>query len=207
MPARLPRAFYARPAPEVARELLGHVLVRASPATGRLAARIVEVEAYEQDDPASHAFRGQTARNAVMFGRAGHLYVYFTYGMHWCMNVVTGGLGRGSAVLLRAGEPVEGIHEMSARRGGRPTAELCAGPARWTQAFGVDRGQDGTDLVRTGQLWIERGSPVPSRDVLVTERIGISVGRGRPWRFVDSTSRSLSRPVPRPVTARRRAQR
>jgi DNA-3-methyladenine glycosylase len=115
----IPRRFYARPATIVAPELLGHILVRALPTGERLRVRIVETEAYEQDDPASHAFRGITARNRVMFGTAGHLYVYFTYGMHHCMNVVTGRKGEGSAVLLRAAQPIDGLEVMGRGRGGR----------------------------------------------------------------------------------------
>ena len=144
---RLPRRFYARPSTVVARELLGRVFVRAGRGSARVAARIVETEAYEQTDPASHSFRGLTPRNAVMFGPAGHLYVYFTYGMHFCMNVVTDREGWGSAVLLRAAEPLEGLASMRRRRGTPDVRLLCAGPARLTQAFGIDRRFDGHRFV------------------------------------------------------------
>jgi DNA-3-methyladenine glycosylase len=175
------RAFFARPSIEVAPDLLGHVLVR-RPASGpHLAARIVEVEAYAPDDPASHAFRGRTERNAVMFGPPGHLYVYFTYGMHFCMNVVTGRDGEGSAVLLRAAEPLEGIDEMRRRRGRSGVHELCSGPAKLCQAFGVDRRMDGLDLVRGSEMWLSAGEPVSA--VRSGPRVGIRVGLDRPWRF------------------------
>ncbi|HZD17686.1 MAG TPA: DNA-3-methyladenine glycosylase, partial [Actinomycetota bacterium] len=140
---RLPRAFFARPSTVVAPDLLGRVLVRRLPGGGRLAARLVEVEAYQEDDPASHSFRGRTQRNAVMFGPPGHLYVYFTYGMHFCSNVVTGHTGQGSAVLLRAAEPLEGVEIMAANRGVDAVRLLCSGPARLAEAFGIDRWANG----------------------------------------------------------------
>lgn len=146
-------------------------------------ARIVETEAYEQDDPASHAFRGKTPRNAVMFGGAGHLYVYFTYGMHFCMNVVSGGTGEGAAVLLRAAEPLRGLTEMQASRGRTSVPELCSGPARLCQAFGIDRSFDGIDLVSGSDMWIAEGAPVASSSIAMGPRVGIRVGREVPWRF------------------------
>jgi len=204
--ARLPRAFFARPSLEVAPELIGQVLARRLDDGTRLSARIVEVEAYDELDPASHSFRGRTPRTDVMFGTPGRLYVYFTYGMHWCMNVVTGRAGEGSAVLLRAAEPLEGLEAMTARRGARPPRELLAGPARWTRAFGIDGRDDGADLVRGAAVWLERGERVPSDRVAVTARIGVTVATERPWRFVDAASRCLSRPLPRvsPSAPRRR---
>src|SRR6266550_297735 len=122
---RLPRGSFAGSATEVAPELLGHVLARRLPDGAILRARIVETEAYEQDDPASHAYRGRTPRVRVMFGPPGHLYVYFTYGMHHCMNVVTGPEGTGSAVLLRAAQPLEGMDRMSVCRGTDRILDLC----------------------------------------------------------------------------------
>ena len=145
-----------------------------------MAARIVEVEAYASDDPASHAYRGRTPRNAVMFGRPGHLYVYFTYGMHHCMNVVTGQQDEGSAVLLRAAEPLEGIDAMRRRRGRTSLHELCSGPAKLCQAFGVDRRMDGWDLVHGSEMWLLEGEPVSAE---TGPRVGIRVGLDRPWRF------------------------
>ena len=167
----------------MAPDLLGRVMVRRLDDGTRLAARIVETEAYEPEDPASHSFRGRTPRNAVMFGDAGHLYVYFTYGMHFCMNVVTGPAGEGSAVLLRAAEPLAGVDAMRILRGRERVGELCAGPARLCQAFGVDRALDGTDLVSGRSLWIAEGEPVTASRIVAGPRIGIRVGLEHPWRF------------------------
>ena len=193
MAAHLPRTFYARPAPAVAPDLLGHVLVRSRPDGSRLRARIVEVEAYEPYDRASHAFGGSTARNAVMFGPPGRLYVYFVYGMHHCMNVVTGPPGHGSAVLLRAAEPLEGLEDMARRRGQVAVRELCRGPGRWAEAFDADRTLNGADLVAGPDVWIERGR-APT-DLLATVRIGVTRDAERRWRFVEEGSRWASGPV------------
>ena len=193
-----PRSFYDRPATQVAPELLGKILVRTLPGGMRLAARIVEAEAYERDDPASHSFRGQTPRNSTMFGPPGHLYVYLTYGMHHCMNVVTGRQGVGSAVLLRAGEPLEGLQEMIRLRGRSDL--LCSGPARWCKAFGIDRTLDGSDLVAGPPVKIEAGSdPGP---ILVTTRIGVTQGADLMRRFTISGHADVSRPRPRPASAK-----
>jgi DNA-3-methyladenine glycosylase len=191
----------------VAPDLLGRSLVRRLDDGTRLVARIVETEAYEPEDPASHSFRGLTPRNAVMFGEPGHLYVYFTYGMHHCMNVVTGRNDEGSAVLLRAAEPLVGIETMRVVRGKESVRELCAGPARLCQAFGVDRALDGVDLVTGGDLWIAEGTPVPAARIATGPRIGIRVGLERAWRFsveddpfVSARSRARSRSATRPGT-------
>jgi DNA-3-methyladenine glycosylase len=191
----LPRAFYARPAPEVARDLLGRVLVRRL-GDLRLVARLVETEAYEERDPASHSYRGRTARTQVMFGPPGHLYVYFTYGMHFCINVVTGAEGEGSAVLLRAAEPLEGIPEMSRRRRTEDPRLLAAGPGRLTQALGIGREHGGLDLTRPGELFVAAGEPVAAEAVLVGPRVGIRVATEMPWRYSIKDSRFVSR---RPV--------
>jgi DNA-3-methyladenine glycosylase len=199
---RLPRSFYARPATEVAPELLGHVLVRLLPDGTRLAARLVEVEAYEPDDPGSHAFRGKTPRNEVMFGVPGHLYVYFTYGMHFCMNAVTRRAGEGSAVLLRAGEPLEGLEEMRGRRARERPTDLCSGPGRFTQSLGIARPENGVDLVRGDVVWIERGtSPI------ATVGNGIRVGvhdTSRSWRYWVEGSPFVSKGRPGPPSPKRR---
>ncbi|MEX0658790.1 MAG: DNA-3-methyladenine glycosylase [Egibacteraceae bacterium] len=190
----LTRAFYARPAPAVAAELLGKLLVH-SDEPGLLVARIVEVEAYTQEDAASHAFRGPTARNAPMFGAPGHAYVYFTYGMHWCLNVVTGTTGHGQGCLLRAAEPLEGQEVMRARRGGRADRELLRGPARLAQAYGLDGRWSGTDLsARPGHappaLHLADDGARP--DVATTARTGVAAAAEVAWRFVVPGSRWAS---------------
>jgi DNA-3-methyladenine glycosylase len=180
-PARLPRTFYRRGALEVAPELLGKLLVRDD---GR-SLRIVEVEAYlGEADPASHAFRGPTPRNATMFGPAGHVYVYFTYGMHWCANVVCGDDGEAAAVLLRAGAPVDGVDRMEVARGGRGGRDLASGPAKLCQALGIDRTLDGTDLVarRSALALVDDGVP-PPRSPARSTRVGIREGREHQWRY------------------------
>jgi DNA-3-methyladenine glycosylase len=180
---RLGRAFYARDALVVAPLLLGRTLVSESEA-GTVTGRIVEVEAYcGYVDPASHAYRGPTQRNAVMFGPPGHLYVYFTYGMHYCANVVCEAEGSPGAVLLRAVEPVSGLGLMGERRGVDPGSLrlLARGPARLAQAFGVDRRLDGSDLV-VGPVWIG-GRPVLQGDVAAGPRVGITKAASEPWRF------------------------
>jgi DNA-3-methyladenine glycosylase len=190
---RLGRAFYRRDAREVAPDLLGKVLV-----AGRTAARIVEVEAYcGAEDPGSHAFRGRTARNATMFGPPGHLYVYFTYGMHWCANAVCGDDGEAVAVLLRAGEPLRGLPEMRRRRpAARRDRDLCRGPARLCQALDLSGVHDGADLVAhdRGVTIVDDGTPPPTTPVVGT-RIGLSAGADLPWRWCTPGDPHLSRPA------------
>jgi DNA-3-methyladenine glycosylase len=207
VPRALPRSFYARPSIEVARDLLGRVLVRTLPDGTRCSARIVETEAYREDDPASHSYRGRTVRTEVMFGRPGRLYVYFTYGMHFCMNAVTGRDGEGSAVLLRSAEPIEGLAGMSARRGTQDPRQLCSGPARLCEALGVDRDHNGADLVRGEELRIEPGAVVPDDLVEIGPRVGIRAGIDQPWRFSVRGSRFVSRGRPGPPPARLRGSR
>jgi len=189
----LPRSFFARRSTEVALELLGRVLVRTLADGTRLAARLVEVEAYQQGDPASHSFKGTpTPRTEVMFGPPGRLYVYFTYGQHFCSNVVTGPDGVGSAVLLRAAEPLEGLEVMAANRGMDDDRLLCSGPARLTQAFGIARAQNGTDLVRDPSLSLRSGTALAPRAIARSTRVGVNVGGERPWRFFERGSAFVS---------------
>ena len=189
---RLGRTFYRRDPRLVAPELLGKLLV-----SGPVAARIVEVEAYcGGEDPGSHAYRGPTPRNATMFGPPGHLYVYFTYGMHWCANAVCGDHGEGVAVLLRAAVPASGLEEMRARRpAARRDRDLCRGPARLCQAFGIDRAHDGADLVTAdrGITIVDDGTPPPD-DPAVGVRIGLSAGADLPWRWWVAGDPHCSRP-------------
>ena len=176
----LDREFYRRDPRAVAPELLGKVVV-----AGERRARIVEVEAYcGPEDPAAHSYRGPTARNATMFGPPGHLYVYFSYGMHWCCNPVCGDDGEGVAVLLRALEPLEGLDEMRAARGAVRDRDLCRGPARLCQALGITRDLDGADLVTgdRGVVIADDGTPPPAHPA-VGPRVGITRAADLPWRF------------------------
>ena len=164
------------PVLEVAPRLLGAVVRH-----GEVAIRLTEVEAYDgADDPGSHAFRGPTPRNQVMFGPAGHVYVYFTYGMHHCANVVCGPEGTASAVLMRAGEVVEGLDAARARRGAARDRDLARGPARLCVALGLDLTHDGLPLDRP-PLTLEPGEPVTG--FLTGPRVGLRLAPDRPWRF------------------------
>jgi DNA-3-methyladenine glycosylase len=195
-PSPTSRAFFARPSDVVARDLLGRLLVSTSSA-GVVAVRLVEVEAYAgEDDPASHAWRGPTPRTQVMFGPPGHAYVYFSYGMHWCLNIVCEKEGRASAVLLRAGEVVEGEPLARERRGERPTAvRLASGPANLASALGVDAARNGTDLLAPGAvLRIDGGSPVSDQEVLRSPRVGVSRAAETPWRFFVAGNPCVSPP-------------
>lgn len=175
----LPTGFYQHPAHQLAPLLLNKLLATRD---GR-AGRIVEVEAYAGDDPASHAFRGQTTRNATMFGPAGHLYVYFTYGMHWCANAVCGEAGEGTAVLLRALEPVAGLERMwAARPRAHNERDLCSGPAKLAQALGITGNDDGVDLA-TGVVRILDDWTPPPPEPVVSTRIGITRAVDVPWRW------------------------
>ena len=194
---RLSRDYFARDTLIVARDLLGQRLVRVLDGA-RLSGRIVEVEAYVgEEDQACHARCGRTERNAPMYGPPGHAYVYFVYGMHHCLNVVTGREGYPAAVLIRALEPLEGIEGMRARRGGRPDAQLMSGPARLCQALDVGRQFDGADLCAPDALlFLEEDAAIPADAVAASPRVGVrgdGVALTVPWRLYVRDSRYVSR--------------
>jgi DNA-3-methyladenine glycosylase len=180
--AWFPRSFFAQDSQVVAPLLLGAILE-----VGELSGRIVETEAYGgSDDAASHAFRGETPRNSVMFGPPGHLYVYFTYGMHYCANVVTGAAGDGQAVLIRAIEPLSGLETMRARRvKANKDRDLTNGPAKLCVAFGINAEHNGCDLMdRTSSIVLGRSrKPLGDAEISTGPRIGITKEVERPWRF------------------------
>lgn len=202
MPVRLkklPRSFYLQPTLTVAKKLLGLFFVRRIGST-TLIGKIVEVEAYlGRRDPASHTYRGKTKRNEVMFRRGGHLYVYFTYGMHFCANVVTEETGIGHAVLLRAVEPIQGVAVMRKNRKQRHDSDertLCSGPARLCQAFGIGRMENGVDLCGS-EIWIARdvNATVTTR-VSRSSRVGITSAKHHRWRFFLKNNPFVSRGKP-----------
>lgn len=190
----LPREALAVDVPEAARTLLGCVL-RASTVDGDVALRLVEVEAYRgADDPASHSYRGRTARNAVMWGPAGHLYVYFVYGMHYCANVVCLPDGVPGAVLLRAGEVIDGLDAARRRRpAARTDAELARGPARLATVLQLDRARNGADLTDPrSPVRLLRGEPVPPAAIRTGPRVGVAAAEDTPWRFWIDGSTAVS---------------
>ena len=194
--ATLPVRFFARPADIVARELLGTVIVcRAGGA--RTAGRIVETEAYlGYDDPASHGFRGRkNDRNAAIFGPPGSWYVYLSYGVHWCANLVCGRNGEAAAVLIRALEPIKGIGVMRLRRRGAPDTQLCSGPGKLCQAMGITRVLNGAVMSRSEAV-VRAGAAVEESAIAATPRIGITKAAEWPMRFVVVGSPYLSRPSP-----------
>lgn len=174
-------SFLDNIASEVAPQLLGCTLERTI--NGKtLRATIVETEAYDQTDVASHSYKGKTSRTEVMFGEAGHLYVYFTYGMHYCCNIVVGPEGYGAAVLIRAVEPMEGQDTMALRRKGRSGKELTNGPAKLCQALAINKGLNGHNL-HDQPLRLIINEPVQADQILQTTRVGISQAKDVPWRF------------------------
>jgi len=188
---RLGGQFYARSVHDVARDLIGCVVRH-----GETAGRIVETESYHMDEPACHAYAGLTGRTHTLFGKPGRAYVYFSYGIHSLLNAVAENEGTGAAVLIRALEPVEGVDLMRARRGVERAEDLCSGPAKLTQALGIDLELNGSSLIdgRIEVLARERGAAEPR--VVIGERIGITKAADLPWRFCDADSRHVSRPWP-----------
>jgi DNA-3-methyladenine glycosylase len=184
---QLRREFFARDVHDVARELIGATLL-----VDGVGGTIVEVEAYHHEDPAAHGFRGKTARNAAMFGPAGHAYVYRSYGVHWCLNFVCADEGVPDAVLLRALEPTHEVEEMRSRRGVDAVRLLCSGPGRVCEALGVTREHDGLPLDEPPfELVARERKP----QIAVGRRVGITKAAELPWRYALAGSRFLSRPL------------
>lgn len=186
MPPRLTRAFFARSVNEVARDLIGAILL-----VGRTGGRVVEVEAYHHTDPAAHSFRGQTSRNAVMFGPPGYAYVYRSYGIHWCLNLVCEPAGSASAVLIRALEPTAGLPLMRQRRGITDERLLCSGPGRLCAALRITDAHNGLPLDKPPFALFARSE---AAEVLAGPRIGITKAVDKPWRYGMKDSRFLSKP-------------
>lgn len=186
--AVLDRSFFVRPVLQVARDLIGCRLIRRVDGQ-RVGGLIIETEAYDgEDDQACHARSGRTERNAMMYTEGGHAYVYFTYGMHWMLNCVTGPAGYPSAVLIRAIIPTEGLQIIASRRQGIARKDWCSGPARLTKALAIDGVCNGTDLcLAESDLLIEKGDPLPDSAITTSPRVGIQYApepwRSLPWRF------------------------
>jgi len=192
------REFYGRNTIDVARDLLGKTLVRELPAEGRVALRIVETEAYiGENDKASHASKGMTARNSVMFGEPGHAYVYLIYGMYNCLNLVTEKNGFPAAVLIRAGEPVEGIEIMaSLRKKANKPQDIASGPGKLCSAMDITRALNGADVCKKGALYVEDGPAV--KDIVACPRIGVDYAGEdalKPWRFYEKCSPCVSKRI------------
>lgn len=177
--------FFDRPAESVARDLIGATFL-----VDGVGGRVVETEAYDAGDPASHSFRGATARNAPMFGPPGRAYVYRVYGLHWCFNIVCDAVGAGSAVLVRALEPTSGIETMRARRGVVDVRDLCSGPGKLCQALAINGALNGASVLEA-PMALSMATSAPT--IIRGKRIGVSVGLETPWRFADAGSRFLSR--------------
>lgn len=196
----LPRSFYSRDPVVVARELLGAILIHDSH-EGRTVGRIVETEAYlAKGDSACHASRGQTKRNGTMFGPAGLAYVYSIHS-RYCLNAVTETERVPSAVLIRALEPIDGLSLMQTRRDREKLLDLCRGPARLCEAFGIDRTFDGHKLHVAETLWIEHGRPLTDKQIVTSTRIGVTSAQELMLRFFERDSRFVSRPIPKRLDA------
>jgi DNA-3-methyladenine glycosylase len=185
----LRRSFFERTVHEVAPDLIGVTLL-----VDGVGGRIVEVEAYDQEDPASHAYRGRTPRNEVMYGPPGHAYVYRSYGIHWCLNLVCGEEGVPEAALIRALEPTEGLEEQRRRRGLDDLRALCSGPGKLCQALAITGEHDGLPLDRRPFRLKERDAPP---QIVTAPRIGITRATELSWRYLEAESAFVSRPAPR----------
>ncbi len=194
------RAFFERSVHEVARDLIGCEL-----AVGETAGVIVETEAYEESDPACHAYIGRTARNEVLFGPPGRAYVYLSYGIHSLLNFVTEGAGSASAVLIRALEPTEGVELMRERRGQKAIEQLCSGPGKLSEALGVDLSLNGADLLQPPFELSERQGGWSDPAITASPRIGITKAADLPWRYCVKGSRFVSKPWPNLGTVSRAA--
>lgn len=190
------RDFYQRNTVEVAKDLLGKILVRTY--NGKmLSGIIVETEAYQSvDDPASHSYKGRTERNSVMFGEVGHAYVYFTYGNHYCLNIVAKEESvPAGAVLIRAIEPIDGIKQMQKHRETTDPYNLTSGPGKLTKALNVTKKQNGIDVTKRGELYVVNGKNVNDSSIIVTPRIGIRVALDKHWRFLLADNQFVSRKI------------
>jgi DNA-3-methyladenine glycosylase len=185
----LRRSFFARSVHEVAPDLIGVTLL-----VDGVGGRIVEVEAYDQEDPASHGYRGRTPRNEAMFGPPGHAYVYRSYGIHWCLNLVCGEEGIPEAALIRALEPTAGIPRQQRRRGTHDLRRLCSGPGKLCQALAITREHDGLPLDRR-PFRLHARAPAP--EIVTAPRVGITRATELSWRYLEHGSPFLSRPAPR----------
>jgi len=193
---RFPRSFYLQPSTIVAPKLLGAYLHHIVDGV-ELIGKIVETEAYCIGDEACHAFRGKTARNAVMFDEGGFSYVYFTYGMHHCFNITTNGAGLAEAVLIRAVEPISGVEKMrSLRKKVILDRDLTNGPGKLCQAFALTRKENAIDLIESDQLFITQGAKIGANLIGVSNRIGINVAQENPWRFFIKDNEYVSRGKP-----------
>ena len=195
MSGRLPRSFFCGYTPSVARRLVGKTLVRVD-GENVLSGKIVELEAYRgKRDPASHAYKGPTKRNSVMFGEPGHAYLYFTYGFHWMLNIVTEKIGTPGAILIRAVEPVHGVESMKRNRGIDDISGLANGPGKLTQAFRIDGSLNGEDITTSQHLYILEGAESEPK-IGTSTRIGITVGVNYRWRYFVEGNDFVSRARP-----------
>jgi DNA-3-methyladenine glycosylase len=192
VPKRLTRSFFNRSVHEVAPDLIGVTLL-----VDGVGGRLVEVEAYHHTEPAAHSFRGQTERNAIMFGPPGYVYVYRSYGIHWCINFVCEATGSASAVLIRAIEPTAGLPVMRRRRGLKDDRLLCSGPGRLCEALRITHAQNGMALDEPPFELFARQDKV---EVVAGPRIGITKAADLPWRYGEKGSRFLSKPFPAATT-------